>query len=304
LPLERLQKIISRAGITSRRHAELLITSGQVRVNGHVVKELGSKADPEKDRIVAAGHVVEIQEQRHYFLMNKPPKYVSTMADPEGRPSLQELLRGLPTRVFPVGRLEYAAGGLLLLTDDGELTNRILKLASRLPQTFWIKVKGRLSDDEQGRLAAGLHGKVHPVSAAKGGKTGPNPWYEVKFSSVRGDMMRRMLFETGHPVEKLRRVGLATLELEDLPEGAYRALQAVELRKLQLNLTRLEESPAPPMPSAGGRSKQRPRTANKRYAFQTHSAPETKPFSAESRQDTTVTSRKHESPGQARHVRT
>jgi pseudouridine synthase len=272
LPLERLQKIISRAGITSRRHAELLISSGQVRVNGQVVKELGSKADPAKDRIVAAGRVVEIQVQRHYFLMNKPPKYVSTMADPEGRPSLQELLRGLPTRVFPVGRLEYAAGGLLLLTDDGELTNRILKLAPRLPQTYWIKVKGRLSDDEQARLAAGLHAKVHPVSAAKGGKTGPNPWYEVKFSSVRRDMMRRMLFETGHPVEKLRRVGLATLELEDLPEGAYRALQAVELRKLQLNLTRLEEAPAAPVFSVGGRPPLRPRTANKRYAFRAHPA--------------------------------
>jgi pseudouridine synthase len=270
LPLERLQKIISRAGITSRRHAELLISSGQVRVNGQVVKELGSKADPEKDRIVAAGRVVEIQEQRHYFLMNKPPKYVSTMADPEGRPSLQELLRGLPTRVFPVGRLEYAAGGLLLLTDDGELTNRILKLAPRLPQTYWIKVKGRLSDDEQARLAAGLHGKVHPVSAAKGGKTGPNPWYEVKFSSVRGDMMRRMLFETGHPVEKLRRVGLATLELEDLPEGAYRALQPVELRKLQLNLKRLEDAPAPVVSNAGSRPLLRPRSANKKYAFRAH----------------------------------
>jgi 23S rRNA pseudouridine2605 synthase len=271
LPLERLQKIISRAGITSRRHAEQLITSGQVRVNGQVVKELGSKADSEKDRIVAAGQVVAIQEQRHYFLMNKPPKYVSTMADPEGRPSLQELLRGSPTRVFPVGRLEYAAGGLLLLTDDGELTNRILKLAPRLPQTYWIKVKGRLSDQEQARLAGGLHGKVHPVSAAKSGKTGPNPWYEVKFSSVRADMMRRMLFETGHPVEKLRRVGLATLELEDLPEGAYRALQAVELRKLELNLKRLEEAPASPVANVGGRPPLRPRTANKKYAFRAHS---------------------------------
>jgi 23S rRNA pseudouridine2605 synthase len=271
VPLERLQKIISRAGITSRRHAEQLITSGQVRVNGQVVKELGSKADPEKDRIVAAGQVVAIQPQRHYFLMNKPPKYVSTMADPEGRPSLQELLRGSPTRVFPVGRLEYAAGGLLLLTDDGELTNRILKLAARLPQTFWIKVKGRLSDQEQARLAGGLHGKVHPVSAAKSGKTGPNPWYEVKFSSVRADLMRRMLFETGHPVEKLRRVGLATLELEDLPEGAYRALQAVELRKLELNLKRLEERPAAPVASSGGRAPLRPRTANKKYAFRAHS---------------------------------
>jgi 23S rRNA pseudouridine2605 synthase len=303
LPLERLQKIISRAGITSRRHAELLISSGQVRVNGQVVKELGSKADPAKDRIVVAGRVVEIQEQRHYFLMNKPPKYVSTMADPEGRPSLQELLRGLPTRVFPVGRLEYAAGGLLLLTDDGELTNRILKLAPRLPQTFWIKVKGRLGDDEQARLAGALHGKVNPVSAAKGGKTGPNPWYEVKFSSVRGDMMRRMLFETGHPVEKLRRVGLATLELEDLPEGAYRALQPVELRKLELNLKRLEETPAPPVVHAGGRKPLRPRTANKKYAFQTHSERGKKPFAGAKRQDTSVNRREHDSTGHERPVR-
>src|SRR5580704_6724548 len=132
-----MQKIISRAGITSRRHAEQLITSGQVRVNGQIVKELGSKADPEKDRIVAAGQVVAIQPQRHYFLMNKPPKYVSTMADPEGRPSLQELLRGLPTRVFPVGRVEYAAGGLLLWAVDGELMNRILRLGSRWERSCW-----------------------------------------------------------------------------------------------------------------------------------------------------------------------
>jgi len=272
LPLERLQKIISRAGITSRRHAEQLITSGQVRVNGQVVKELGSKADADKDRIVVAGQVVAIQQQRHHFLLNKPPKFVSTLADPEGRPSLQELLRGLPNRVFPVGRLEYAAGGLLLLTDDGELTNRVLKLAARLPQTYWIKVKGRLGDDEQARLAAALHARVRPVSAAKSGKTGPNPWYEVKFSSVRRDMMRRMLFETGHPVEKLRRVGLATLELEDLPEGAYRALQPVELRKLQLNLKRVEESAAPAAPRAGSRPPMRQHSANKKYAYRAHPA--------------------------------
>jgi 23S rRNA pseudouridine2605 synthase len=249
---------------------------------------------------VAAGRVVEIQQQRHYFLMNKSPKYVSTMADPEGRPSLQELLRGLPTRVFPVGRLEYAAGGLLLLTDDGELTNRILKLAPRLPQTYWIKVKGRLGDEEQARLAGGLHGKVHPVSAAKAGKTGPNPWYEVKFSNVRGDVMRRMLFETGHPVEKLRRVGLATLELEDLPEGAYRALQAVELRKLKLNLKRLEETPAPPVVNQGGRKPMRPRTANKKYAFRAHPEREKKAFAGAKRQDTSVNSRERDSAGQAR----
>lgn len=241
MKLERLQKIIAHAGITSRRHAELLIQSGQVRVNGRVVRELGSKADPQRDKIVAAGRVVEIPQEHRYILMNKPPRVVSTMSDPEGRPSLRELLRGAPGRVFPVGRLEYAAGGLLLLTDDGDLTNRILKLAPRLPQTYWIKVKGRLSDNEQAKIATALHGKVHPVPVAKGGRAAPNPWYEVKFSSVRRDELRQMLFDTGHPVEKLRRVGLATLELEDLPEGAYRALKQDELRKLENNLKRLED---------------------------------------------------------------
>lgn len=240
MKLERLQKIIAHAGITSRRHAEQLIRSGQVRVNGHVVKELGSKADPARDRIVAAGRVVQIPDAHQYFLMNKPPKYVSTLSDPEGRPSLQELLRGCPHRVFPVGRLEYSAGGLLLLTNDGELTNRMLKAADRLPQTYWIKVKGRLSGDEQARIGAGLNGRMAPAQAARGGKTGPNPWYEVKFSNVRKDMLRRMLFETGHPVEKIRRVGLGTLELEDLPEGGYRALLPAEVKKLENNLTRVE----------------------------------------------------------------
>ena len=244
MKLERLQKIISRAGITSRRHAELLISSGQVRVNGRVVKELGSKADPRKDRIVAAGRVVQIPDERHYFLVNKPPKVVSTLSDPEGRPSLRELIRGLPVRVFPVGRLEYAAGGLLLLTDDGDLTNRILKLAEKLPQTYWIKVKGRMSTDEQARLAAKLNGKVHPVPSAQGGKLSANPWYDVKFSNVRKDALRDVLFEMGHPVEKIRRVGLATLELEGLPEGAYRPLQPFELKRLLQNLSRVEVAPA------------------------------------------------------------
>lgn len=252
MKLERLQKIISRAGITSRRHAELLISSGQVRVNGRVVKELGSKADPRKDRIVAAGRVVQIPEERHYILVNKPPKVISTLSDPEGRPSLRELLRSLPVRVFPVGRLEYAAGGLLLLTDDGDLTNRILKLAEKLPQTYWIKVKGRMSTDEQAKLAAKLHGKVHPVPSAQGGKLSSNPWYEVKFSNVRKDALRDVLFEMNHPVEKIRRVGLGTLELEGLPEGAYRPLQPIELRKLLQNLSRVEVAPARTVKSTDG----------------------------------------------------
>jgi pseudouridine synthase len=242
LTLERLQKIIARAGIASRRHAEQLIESGQVRVNGRVVTELGSKADPTRDTILAAGRIIKIPTEWHYFLLNKPPRVVSTLSDPEGRRSLRELLRGLAVRVFPVGRLEYAAGGLLFLTDDGELTHRMLKLARRLPQTYWVKVKGRLTDGEQAKLGAALRAKVHAVSVARGGRGAQNAWYEVKFSSVRRDQLRRELFGAAHPVEKLWRVGLATLELENLPEGAFRPLLPDELKKLERDLERIEKA--------------------------------------------------------------
>lgn len=243
MTLERLQKIISRAGIASRRHAELLIQAGQVRVNGQIVSKLGAKADARRDRIEAAGHVVELQEQRAYILLHKPPRVVATLADPEGRRSLRELLRGIPVRVFPVGRLDYASGGLLFLTNDGELANRLLKLAGRLPQTYWVKVKGRLSDDEQARVAAQAHARVEPLRAPQAGRGGPNPWYEMKFSDARRDLLRKVLFKMGHPVEKLRRVGLANLELDDLPEGSYRPLQPQELKKLVQALDRNEKLP-------------------------------------------------------------
>src|SRR5215467_4396944 len=139
---ERLQKIIARAGIASRRHAEDLIRAGQVRVNGVVVTELGAKADPERDRVEAAGRVAERPEAARYYALNKPAHVVATMSDPEGRATLRHLLRGL-AGVFPVGRLDYATSGLVLLTNDGELADRILKHSARLPKVYWIKMKGR-----------------------------------------------------------------------------------------------------------------------------------------------------------------
>ena len=122
--LERLQKIIARAGIASRRHAEELIRSGQVRVNGEVITELGAKADPERDRVEAAGRVAERPSEPSYLILNKPIHVVSTMSDPEGRATLRHVLRGLGGGIFPVGRLDYAASGLMLLTSDGELADR------------------------------------------------------------------------------------------------------------------------------------------------------------------------------------
>jgi 23S rRNA pseudouridine2605 synthase len=238
--LERLQKIISRAGIASRRHAEQLIESGQVRVNGRVVSKLGEKADAEHDRIEVAGRVVEASQPRVSYVFHKPPRVVATLSDPEGRPSLQEYLRGVPGRVYPVGRLDFATSGLLLLTNDGELANQIIKVADRLPQTYWLKIKGRLGETDFAKLSTRAKARVRLIPAAQSGGTAANPWYEAKLLSPRKDMLRRVLFDGGHPVEKLHRVALANIELEDLPEGALRAVQPVELRKLEASLDRIK----------------------------------------------------------------
>ena len=150
--LERLQKIIAHAGIASRRHAEQLILSGQVRVNGKVVTELGSKADPSKDKIEAGGRPVESERRHVYLLMHKPPEVVSTLADPEGRKTLRNFLRGFPERVYPVGSLDYNASGLVFLTNDGDLTSSMLEHWSNLQQFFHIKIKGRLTIEDLERL--------------------------------------------------------------------------------------------------------------------------------------------------------
>jgi 23S rRNA pseudouridine2605 synthase len=231
--LERLQKIIARAGIASRRHAEDLIRSGQVRVNGVVVTELGAKADPERDRVEAAGRVAQLSESHVYLLMNKPPEVVSTLADPEGRRTLRNFLVGVSERVFPVGRLDYAAGGAVFLTNDGDLASRMLKASVSLPQTYWIKVKGRLGETQLKSLAHALRGKIFPLRAPHAaGKNPPNPWYEVQIAGVRRDLLRRNLLAMGHPVEKMRRMKLASLDADTVPEGHYRQLSALEVAKL------------------------------------------------------------------------
>jgi pseudouridine synthase len=231
--LERLQKIISRAGIASRRHAEVLIRSGQVLVNGVVVTELGAKADPDHDRVEAAGKVARVSEGRVYVLLHKPPEIVSTLADPEGRRTLRNLLVGVSERVFPVGRLDYAASGAVFLTNDGDLASRMLKASPNLPQTYWIKVKGRLSEDQLKNLAGVLRGTIFPLRAPHAaGKNPPNPWYEVQFSGVRRDLLRRNLLAIGHRVEKMKRMKLASLDVDTVPEGSYRRLEAAEVAKL------------------------------------------------------------------------
>jgi 23S rRNA pseudouridine2605 synthase len=231
---ERLQKIIARAGIASRRHAEQLILSGQVRVNGQVVRELGTKADADKDRIEAAGKPVSAEERRIYIALNKPPEVVSAMADPEGRRTLRNLLRGLPERVYPVGNLEYAAAGLVFLTNDGDLAAGMLKHWSELEQVYQVKVKGMLTLADLERLGKEIGVKMKTLrqpDATRG--RAANYWYEVRMRDTKKEEMRRVLFKEKHPVEKLKRIGLGTLTLEGIPPGRYKLMREKEVEELR-----------------------------------------------------------------------
>jgi 23S rRNA pseudouridine2605 synthase len=234
---ERLQKIIARAGIASRRHAEQLIRSGQVRVNGRVVTELGTKADAAADRIEAAGKAITADERHVYIVLNKPPEVVATMADPEGRKTLRNCLRGLPERVYPVGRLDYSAAGLMFLTNDGDLTAEMLKRWANLAQVYHVKVKGRLTLEDLDRLGKQAGARMRTVrqpDATRGHVA--NFWYEVSLKDSKKDALRRVLFAEQHPVEKLKRIGLGPLTLEGLPQGRYRLLSDNEVSQLRKSL--------------------------------------------------------------------
>src|ERR1700733_10807498 len=224
--LERLQKIIARAGIASRRHAEELIKSGLVTVNGQTITELGSKADESKDHIKVQGKLLRPETERVYLVLNKPPEVVSTMIDPEGRRSLSDMLHGVAQRVFPVGRLEYHSLGLVFLTNDGELANLMLK-AHHLPQTYNLKLKTLLTFEEIESLAQSTGARITRIKAKDA------PWYEVTLSEARRDQLRNRLFQTGHPVEKIKRVKIGNLALEDLSAGSYRPLSEAELNTLR-----------------------------------------------------------------------
>jgi pseudouridine synthase len=244
---ERLQKIIARAGIASRRHAEQLILSGQVRLNGHVVRELGTKADAATDRIEAAGKVITTAERRVYILLNKPPEVVATMADPEGRKTLRNCLRGLAERVYPVGRLDYAASGLVFLTNDGDLTAEMLKAWGNLPQAYHVKIKGRLTLEELDQLGKQIGARMRTVRQpdATRGRVA-NFWYEVTLKDSKRDEVRRVLFKEKHPVEKLKRIALGPLSLEGIPQGRYRVLsekEVADLRKALKTKPRPEKRP-------------------------------------------------------------
>lgn len=234
MPEQRLQKILSQAGVASRRKAEEMILAGRVTVNGAVVTELGSKADLERDHIKVDGKRLRPPRRRIYIALNKPRGCVTTLSDPEGRPTVMHLLAGVKERVFPVGRLDYASEGLLLLTNDGEFAHRVTAPASHVMKTYHVKVNGWLSEQQMEQFRAGVPvgGRRTAPAEIRLLKPGANPWYEVRIAEGRQNQIRLMFKHFGRMVEKLRRVRIAFLELDVAP-GQYRELTPREVERFR-----------------------------------------------------------------------
>lgn len=233
---ERLHKVLAHAGIASRRASERLILEGRVTVNGRIVSDLGTKVDPADDAIKVDGKRVAAEPaQKTYLLLHKPRGVVTTMSYPEGRPTVAELLRGIRTRVYPVGRLDYDSEGLLLLTDDGDLARDLMHPSSGVEKRYVAKVRGRPEPETLRRLARGipLDGRRTAPARLKLLRPAENPWVEIVVAEGRNRQVRRMFQAVGHPVQKLRRTAYGGVELGSLAPGAFRALTPAEVRKLR-----------------------------------------------------------------------
>src|ERR1700678_1997976 len=254
---QRLQKIVAAVGIASRRKAEELMSSGRVQVNGQKVTELGSKADPERDHIRVDGKLLKKPQQFRYFMLNKPKGVVTTVSDPEGRPTVMKFFGRAGARLFPVGRLDYQSEGLLLMTNDGALANILTSAASHVEKTYLVKVSGKPREEALEQLRQGVmiergrrgerDGRVmtQPAQITLIRDT-DNPWFEVVLTEGKNREIRKMFEEIGHFVEKVRRVGFGPLIL-DVPPGKTRELSEEEVSQLK----RASRKKAAPRPKSG-----------------------------------------------------
>jgi 23S rRNA pseudouridine2605 synthase len=239
--LDRLQKILAQAGVASRRKAEEMIEQGRVQVNGKVVTVLGTKADAARDHVRVDGKLLQGSERLRYFVLNKPRGFVTTVKDPEGRPTVMQFFSKIAERLYPVGRLDYMSEGLLVVTNDGELANRLTRAAAGVEKTYLVKVAGQPTEAELDILRSGVSiergkpgsGQVRTSPARiRQVRQGDNPWYEVVLIEGRNRELRKMFEEVGHFVEKIRRVGYGPLVLDQEP-GNLRELEPEELAGLR-----------------------------------------------------------------------
>src|ERR1700754_4323994 len=259
---QRLQKLIATAGIASRRHAEELISSGKVTINGKVVTELGTKADPDKDHIKVNGKLINPQlkaRDKVYVLLNKPRGYLSSVSDPEKRPLVTELLPPNLGRLHPVGRLDFNTEGLLLLTNDGDLTNYVTAARNRVEKVYEVKVKGVPAEGAIQRLRRGITledgTRTAPAKIEQLGETQNNAWYEVLLHQGRNPQARRMLELIGHPVLKMKRVRIGFLTDDHLKLGHWRFLTPAEAARLMKSNDRKKEFPAKAQRRKGAKTK-------------------------------------------------
>ena len=251
---ERLQKILSRAGIASRRAAEELITQGRVSVNGDTVAELGAKADPQADDIRVDGRRVKPVAEHVYFLLNKPKGVVSTRSDPERRTTVMDLVPRIPG-LYPVGRLDYATEGLILLTNDGAFAERVAHPRYEVERRYHAKVRGTPSPETLARAKRGIvyDGERLSLDGARVIEAAENSWVEVRLHEGKHHEVRRLLQALGHPVEKLRRVGLGLLTAHGLEVGEFRSLTPREVASFMkgrgnTRSDRFAQAPRPPKP--------------------------------------------------------
>ncbi|RZU40910.1 pseudouridine synthase [Edaphobacter modestus] len=283
---ERLQKILAAAGIASRRKSEELILEGRVQVNGQVVTELGTRADLDRDHIRVDGKLLHGREQQRYYMLNKPRGYVTTLSDPEKRPTVMELMakkqgpHGDRVRLYPVGRLDYLSEGLLLMTNDGDLANKLSKAAAGVEKTYLVKVSGVPSAESIDQLRRGImidRGRLNEVRSGRRDRVvtapakveqvrgGDNPWFELSLTEGRNRQIRKMFEEIGHHVEKIRRIGYGALRLDVAP-GEFRELTAGEVTALGRAARGLKVTPKQKTPEFAQLKKPVPPKASKRRA--------------------------------------
>jgi 23S rRNA pseudouridine2605 synthase len=254
---ERLQKILAQAGIASRRKAEEIILEGRVQVNGETITTLGTRHDSTRDHIRVDGKLLQGPEPNRYFMLNKPRGYVTTLDDPQNRPTVAQLLAeasqkkvtGVHSkypRLYPIGRLDYLSEGLLLMTNDGELANSLSKASAGVEKTYLVKVAGQPPESSIEQLRRGImidRGRLNEVRSGRRDRIitapaqielvrgGENPWYRVTLIEGRNRQLRKMFEEIGHHVEKIRRIGYGALRL-DIPPGGFRELTSGEVQAL------------------------------------------------------------------------
>lgn len=284
---ERLQKILAQAGIASRRKAEELILEGRVQVNGQVITELGTRADLERDHIRVDGKLLHGREEQRYYMLNKPRGYVTTLSDPEKRPTVMDLMakkhgpHGDRVRLYPVGRLDYLSEGLLLMTNDGDLANKLSKTAAGVEKTYLVKVAGMPSEEAIGQLRRGImidRGRLNEVRGGRRDRVitapakveqvrgGDNPWFELTLTEGRNRQIRKMFEEIGHHVEKIRRIGYGALRLDVAP-GEFRELTAGEVTALGRAARGQKVVPKQKTPEFAQLKKPVPPKASKRRSF-------------------------------------